>query len=743
MEPCFVRKPSDLIVLSFAISACDLHRLAVGARRSGAGQDGAGRRADAAQGAPRRQGRVSARSRVVGLRGRRRGAGDGEHDRRGHRRRGRRARRRSIRRRRARRRAAVDLRPRSAQRQAHREPGAHPVSLPPRPRARSAATDRTADDRTTDDGTADDRITDDRTADDAAADDTATDCAPVDSAARGGAGSAAGRTRSTAAFLRVERRRPDQRPQPRRFRLSRRRRRALAGATRQRLRVPQARARNPPHQRGRRGPRRAGLLARLRRARRPGHRVLRRRPAHQRVGQPARQRLRRHPLHHPRARPVAARPRGTVRSAPGQLRRRWLRRLSPRAAQRGADRQVLRRQLRHLSHAAHVRTAAHERRHLRRRRDLPDQRLRPEPRRAPRLGHGAVRRRQRRHALSPLRPGVHLELPHRRRHPRRRLSHRPHLLLLHLRSPARRGRPALLGRDRHHPQERARHRRQHGLRHRAAAASARELHRLSPRHAGRAAAAARSARRSHRPQRHGRDRRPPRSRAPVGAASCTNCRRSRSATTRVATSARACSSASRRRRAIHIAPTRTTTSASAISGSTSTPTFARLRWLALRGGIRGDVFTFDVHDNCAVQSIAHPNTNEPLFGQSCYTEQNLGAYREPDQRASTVSAALHAARLGDRRALLRAQRDRVGRAGRALDRSHLHHARRQDAVRQRQRLRDRPELFAALRREHRSLGELGLLRHQGRSRSHLQRRPSGATRWPARRHDSARRRSCA
>ncbi|HEX3867108.1 MAG TPA: TonB family protein, partial [Gemmatimonadaceae bacterium] len=67
--------------------------------------------------------------------------------------------------------------------------------------------------------------------------------------------------------------------------------------------------------------------------------------------------------------------------------------------------------------------------------------------------------------------------------------------------------------------------------------------------------------------------------------------------------------------------------------------FRPVRWLALRGGVRGDVFTFDVHDNCAVQSIEHPNPNEPLFGQSCYSEENFGAYREPDQRASTVSAA--------------------------------------------------------------------------------------------------------
>ena len=51
---------------------------------------------------------------------------------------------------------------------------------------------------------------------------------------------------------------------------------ARRGAARERLRVPQARARHPAHQRGRRGPRRAGVPARLRRARGPGHRVHRR-----------------------------------------------------------------------------------------------------------------------------------------------------------------------------------------------------------------------------------------------------------------------------------------------------------------------------------------------------------------------------------------------------------------------------------------------------------------------------------
>lgn len=64
-----------------------------------------------------------------------------------------------------------------------------------------------------------------------------------------------------------------------------------------------------------------------------------------------------------------------------------------------------------------------------------------------------------------------------------------------------------------------------------------------------------------------------------------------------------------------------------------------LRWLALRGGVRGDLFTFDIHDNCAVHTIEHPDPTRPLYGQSCFDQQSFGAHREPDQRASTQSAA--------------------------------------------------------------------------------------------------------
>jgi len=64
------------------------------------------------------------------------------------------------------------------------------------------------------------------------------------------------------------------------------------------------------------------------------------------------------------------------------------------------------------------------------------------------------------------------------------------------------------------------------------------------------------------------------------------------------------------------------------------------RWLSLRGGVRGDLFTFDVNNRCAVQSVEHPSMTSPPGDASCLTQQNFGAYREANQRASTSSVAL-------------------------------------------------------------------------------------------------------
>jgi len=65
-----------------------------------------------------------------------------------------------------------------------------------------------------------------------------------------------------------------------------------------------------------------------------------------------------------------------------------------------------------------------------------------------------------------------------------------------------------------------------------------------------------------------------------------------------------------------------------------------LHFLALRGGVRGDLYTFNVNDLCAVQTVEHPSQTNPPGDQSCLSQQNMGAYREPNQRVTTVGSGL-------------------------------------------------------------------------------------------------------
>ena len=64
------------------------------------------------------------------------------------------------------------------------------------------------------------------------------------------------------------------------------------------------------------------------------------------------------------------------------------------------------------------------------------------------------------------------------------------------------------------------------------------------------------------------------------------------------------------------------------------------KWLSLRGGVRADLFTFDVHNNCATSAVAHPSKTNPQTDVSCLSQQDFGRYREPDQRSTTASPAL-------------------------------------------------------------------------------------------------------
>ena len=66
-----------------------------------------------------------------------------------------------------------------------------------------------------------------------------------------------------------------------------------------------------------------------------------------------------------------------------------------------------------------------------------------------------------------------------------------------------------------------------------------------------------------------------------------------------------------------------------------------LPWLGFRGGVRADMFLFDVLNNCAAQATPdYPNKTNAEIDQSCFSEQEHGAYREPQQRYSTSAGAI-------------------------------------------------------------------------------------------------------
>lgn len=65
-----------------------------------------------------------------------------------------------------------------------------------------------------------------------------------------------------------------------------------------------------------------------------------------------------------------------------------------------------------------------------------------------------------------------------------------------------------------------------------------------------------------------------------------------------------------------------------------------LGWLTLRGGVRGDLFTYDVLDACAQKRARQPSITNPPGDASCLSQQDLGRYREPSDRRSTSSIAV-------------------------------------------------------------------------------------------------------
>jgi hypothetical protein len=62
--------------------------------------------------------------------------------------------------------------------------------------------------------------------------------------------------------------------------------------------------------------------------------------------------------------------------------------------------------------------------------------------------------------------------------------------------------------------------------------------------------------------------------------------------------------------------------------------------LDVRGGARADLLTYDVLNDCAAQTVAHPSATHPPVDQSCLAQQDFGRPREPNQQTSTSSAAV-------------------------------------------------------------------------------------------------------
>ncbi len=65
-----------------------------------------------------------------------------------------------------------------------------------------------------------------------------------------------------------------------------------------------------------------------------------------------------------------------------------------------------------------------------------------------------------------------------------------------------------------------------------------------------------------------------------------------------------------------------------------------LGWIGVRGGVRGDLFTYDVHDRCAQRSVRQPSSANPPGDASCLSQQDFGRYREAHDRRGTSSIAI-------------------------------------------------------------------------------------------------------
>lgn len=63
-------------------------------------------------------------------------------------------------------------------------------------------------------------------------------------------------------------------------------------------------------------------------------------------------------------------------------------------------------------------------------------------------------------------------------------------------------------------------------------------------------------------------------------------------------------------------------------------------WLTVRGGLRGELLTYDVLDNCAQKEVRRPSIDNPPGDASCLSQRDFGLPRDPTERNTTAGSAL-------------------------------------------------------------------------------------------------------
>jgi iron complex outermembrane recepter protein len=65
-----------------------------------------------------------------------------------------------------------------------------------------------------------------------------------------------------------------------------------------------------------------------------------------------------------------------------------------------------------------------------------------------------------------------------------------------------------------------------------------------------------------------------------------------------------------------------------------------LNWMGILGGVRADMFGYDVLNRCAVKTVRKASSTNPPGDASCFSQQALGDFREPYDRLATATFAL-------------------------------------------------------------------------------------------------------